>query len=71
MLIKWSITLKLKWICNNKDRKQVFFWMHFVLIRLQFNEWMQNVNFYNAIALQIVGSYLNCSYTYCNLCQDF
>ena len=56
MLIKWSITLKLKWICNNKDRKQVFFWMHFILIRLQFNEWMQNVNFYNAIALQIVGT---------------
>ena len=33
----------MKWIYNNKDRKQMFFWMNLVLIRLQYNEWMQNV----------------------------
>ena len=43
----------MKWISNNKDRKQVFFWMQFVLIQLQYNEWIQNVN-YDATLEQIV-----------------
>ena len=33
----------MKWIFNNKDRKQVFFKMHFVLIQLQYNECLRDV----------------------------
>ena len=36
----------MKWNSNNKDRKQVFFWMYLVLIRPQYNEWRMWTYYY-------------------------
>ena len=43
----------MKWNSNNKDRKQVFFWMYLELIRPQYNE-CRMWTYYDATLEQIV-----------------